>query len=204
MKNKLFVPLAILIVMGIISIIVLVHNRSSVGKIEGQLDEYSQSIKQDETDEEESDPEDELLSLYVDKEYYEYDIEESTDISILADKSIDYLMELSHNTAARAPEFDYQYDETIEVDWSLFSESIKAIYPKSPTCLEAVVSVLSQYADVSGKNYGVFEIDGFRKAEWEEDGICGYKIQDTSTGEIIYLAYTDTGFEVVGYIYKVE
>lgn len=128
----------------------------------------------------------------------------SESIGTYFDLDFDDMRELSNNTVARAQEFDYQYNEELNVDSRLFSESVNLIAYASVDCHKVLLSVLSQYADDHGKDYSVFEMESYYKSMWIEDGLWGNKVLDTTTNETLYIANTSTGFGVVGYLYKVE
>lgn len=128
----------------------------------------------------------------------------SESIGTYFDLDFDDMRELSNNTVARAQEFDYQYNEELNVDSRLFSESVNLIAYASVDCHKVLLSVLSQYADDHGKDYSIFEIESYYKSKWVEDGLWGNKVLDTTTNETLYIANTSTGFGVVGYLYKVE
>lgn len=128
----------------------------------------------------------------------------SESIGTYFDLDFDDMRELSNNTVARAQEFDYQYNEELNVDSGLFSESVNLIAYADVDCHKVLLSVLSQYADDHGKDYSVFEMESYYKSMWVEDGLWGNKVLDTTTNETLYIANTSTGFELVGYLYKVE
>lgn len=128
----------------------------------------------------------------------------SESVSTYFDLDIYDMMELDNNTVARAQEFDYQYNEELNVDSGLFSESVNLIAYADVDCHKALLSVLSQYADDHGKDYSVFEIESYYKSMWVEDGLWGNKVLDTTTNETLYIANTSTGFGIVSYLYKVE
>lgn len=128
------------------------------------------------------------------------------DIGTYFDLDIYDMGELSMNTVERASEFDYQYNKEAltNIDPGLFSESVNHIECANIACHKVLLSVLSQYADDHDKDYSVFEMESYYKSMFIEDGIWGHKVLDTATNETLYIAKTSTGFEVVGYLYKVE
>lgn len=146
----------------------------------------------------------EPAELYIDLGGYSFGAGESPGIDGYVDEDIGHAMEVSKNTAGRAHEFGYQYAEDMEVDEGLFSESINRIYTADTDCHRVLLSVLAQYAGDTGKDCSVFETDGYYESGWQEDGLCGKKVHDTSTGETVYVGYADTGFVVTGFVYKVE
>ncbi len=164
-------------------------------------DEQSQteSSEDDQNPTEPSESEEE--STHVPK-YADY----TEDIGTYFDLDYDDMEELSRNTVERAPEFDYQYNEEVlfNIAPGLFSESVRNIEYADIDCYKTLLSVLAQYADDHGKNYGVFEMESYYKSMWIEDGLWCHKVLDTSTNEMLYIAFTPTGFGVVGYLYKVE
>lgn len=178
-------------------------------QVDDEVTDYAEQLKEQlesktETFETGTEDESELQSLDIDLKGYEFNIEDTKDISTYIDSDIDHAMEVDRNTVKRAVEFNYQYNENVVIDDILFSESINALYLIDSDCHKVLLSVLSQYADANDKNYDVFEVDGYYEAFWQEDGLSGLKVHDTDSGETVYVAYASTGFEVTGYVYKVE
>lgn len=176
-------------------------------QIDRESEEYKEYLSEQDQGEEEKteiEQETETQSSWLDFGEYVFTSEDTGDISQYIDPDIYHATAVSKNTVARASEFEFQYDEEMEVDDSLFSGSVQQIYLTDPTSYKVLLSVLAQYADAKGKEYGVFEMDGYYQSMWQEDELCGHKVNDTSTGETIYVACTDTGFDIAGYVYKVE
>ena len=133
------------------------------------------------------------------------DVTES--LSTYFDLDIYDMVELDKNTVERAKEFDYQYNEELNVDPGLFSDSVNDIACACIDCHKVLLSVLSQYADDCGEDYGVFEMESYYKSMWVEDGLWGHKVLDTAANKTLYIAFSDAAPDMVsliGYLYKVE
>ncbi|MDE5824066.1 MAG: hypothetical protein K2H91_05200 [Lachnospiraceae bacterium] len=171
---------------------------------EQNLAEQSENMQYP-TEQSEAEEESTQVPLYIQLQGLEIppaDVTES--LSTYFDLDINDMGELDKNTIERAQEFDYQYNEELSVDSGLFSHSVNDIACADIDCHKALLSVLSQYADDQGEDYSVFEMESYYKSMWVEDGLWGHKVLDTGANRTLYIAYTSTGIEIVGYLYKVE